>query len=326
MSKKIMKWAVIGPGGIAERFALSMQKVEDAEIWAVASRNKSRAEHYAQRFSIPHVCSSYEELWARNDIDVVYIATPHVFHYDQALKSLESGTAVMCEKPLTLNAAASKTLFEHAAKHNAFLMEAMWSPFLPAIKKVKHWVDEGRVGDIQMIQSTFGIEAPKDPSGRWFNKDLAGGVTLDASIYNIALSNWFLNNTPIHIAAQGHIGMSGVDESVSVTMDYGKGQFSQYQTSFTTRLPNEMSIVGSDGRILIGGSFWATGNAELFSGDEYERFDSEVSDCGFEYEIQHVNDCVRSNKLVSDIITPEFTCELASIMDTVLAQLNLKFE
>ena len=326
MMSGIFRWGLIGPGQIAERFAESIDAVDGAVLHAVASRNGERAKAFANRFKAEKAYGNYGDLYADPAIDAVYICTPHRFHAEQAAACLLAGKPVLCEKPLTVNAKESNHLFALAQQQQVFLMEAMWSPFLPVYQQVKQWLDEHRIGDIRMMQSSFGFAMDRDPSGRWLNPELAGGVLLDMGVYNVSISQWLMNRMPNKIQAVGYIGDTGVDEMVAVNLDYGDGVVSQFQCQFQSQLSNDFWIYGSQGRIQIEPFFWDNGGVQLITQEQQEtRLQLPFRARGFEYQIEHAMDCIRSGKIASDVISFDHTRATMEIMDMIRAQINLRY-
>jgi len=184
------RWGIIGPGRIAHTFAKAAAVVDGAVLHAVASRDADRSRQFAGQYQIPRVYDSYEALAADPEVDAVYIATPHRYHREQALLCLEAGKAVLCEKPLTVNAAETRALIDLAHKKQVFLMEALWSRYLPIYSHVRDWLDSGLIGDVELIQSTLGFAMTRDPNDRLLKHELAGGALLDLGVYNIAMSQW----------------------------------------------------------------------------------------------------------------------------------------
>ena len=206
-----IRWGILSTGYIARQFAEGLSTLADARIAAVGSRKPERAAEFAERYGIPRSYGSYEELAHDPDVDVLYIATPHRFHKDNTLLALAAGKAVLCEKPLTLNAAEAEVVVSTARQSKLFLMEGMWSRFIPAMVKAKQMVDDGTIGDVQIVASDFGFTAPFDPKSRLYDPELGGGSLLDVGIYPVSLASLILG-PPERIASMGQIGATGIDE------------------------------------------------------------------------------------------------------------------
>lgn len=324
---KAFNWGVIGPGLIAERFAQSLPYVEGACLYAVASRSSERAEQFARTYSANRTYSDYDDLVQDTHVDAVYIATPHRFHYQQIKLCLEAGKSVLCEKPLTVNAKEAQELVALAQSKGVFLMEAMWSPFLPVFQQLSAWVESGQIGKIKLMQSSFGFAVDRDPNGRYLNHDVAGGVLLDMGVYNVALSQWLVRRYPEQVLAQGYIGETRVDEMISATLDYGDGVASQFICSFQSQLPNTFTLCGTLGSITVHPFFWDNGEItlETLSGHK-ETKRLPFRGRGFEYEIEHAQACIQLGAVESPMIDFELTLQTQKIMDEIRLQIGLRYD
>jgi dihydrodiol dehydrogenase / D-xylose 1-dehydrogenase (NADP) len=179
----MIKWGIIGAGRISEKFASDFQVVKDAKIVAVAARELNSAQTFAQKHNIAKAYGNYEQLAADPEVDVIYIGTTHNFHFEHTMLCFKQNKHVLCEKPVTVNATQFKTLTEEAARRNLFLMEAMWTPFLPPIIKALEWIAQGKIGHVQLIKADLGFVLNSNPEARLYNPALAGGALLDVGIY-----------------------------------------------------------------------------------------------------------------------------------------------
>jgi len=249
--KTSFKWGIIGPGRIARKFANAVLKIPSASIYAVASRSSNDPEQLKQTFHAEKYYESYEELAADPKVDAIYIATPHRFHYENTRLCLEAEKAVLCEKPLTVNAKQADELFRLSKLKQIFLMEALWTRFLPIYGQVRQWLDAGEIGIIRNAESTFGYTASRNVKDRLLNIQLAGGSLLDIGVYDIALMQWIFRKPPQTITAVGQIGETGIDETVSAIMSYENGAFAQFTCSFQAQMLNQLVITGTDGILLF---------------------------------------------------------------------------
>ena len=284
MSRAKIKWGILGPGKIAHKFASDFQFTSNAELKAVASRTRARAQEFAEKFNIEHAYEGYEALYTDSDIDIIYIATPHNFHLEQSLKALASGKAVLCEKPITTKLSDAAELFEFAASKNLYLAEGMWTYFLPAIKKAMEWVKEGRIGKITSIKADFGFAKEYDPTSRLYNPALSGGVLLDMGIYPLAISRLFLDWSPINISMVARKAPSGVDDDVNLLIEY-QDATATLHTTFRSKLHNHAYIIGDNGYIDIP-AFWSATECKLYQ--DVKLIDHYVDNrkgSGFEFEI-----------------------------------------
>ncbi|WP_264875985.1 Gfo/Idh/MocA family protein [Vibrio agarivorans] len=320
-----IRWGIIGPGRIAHRFAGAFSAIDDGELYAVASRNKERLAAFADQFGIPHRYTDYESILADPNVDAIYIATPHRFHFELAKQALESGKAVLCEKPLTVNGAQSQALFEIAKQNDAFLMEALWSRFLPAWQQIKQWLNDGVIGEVVSMHSSFGFKAERNVDDRLFNLELAGGALLDTGVYNIAMSDFVMGQAPDTIQSDVLVGATGVDERCTVTLSFGDVR-SEFTCSFLEALPNEFRVVGSDGQVIAKSNFWELDSVQLTKKDGSEQcFSFPHLSNGFEYQVMEVHRCLHAGKRASDNVSPEFTIRNMAVMDAILAQAGVRY-
>ena len=263
MSSPPFRWGVLAPGRIAQRFAQALETVKGARLHAVASRSPERGQAFAQRYRASVHYDSYEALAHDPEVDAVYIASPHRFHHGQARLCLEAGKPVLVEKPFTVNASQAADLIALARGKGLFLMEALWSRFLPVYRRVREWLDDGAIGTIHLISSTFCFQAEPDLSDRKFNHELAGGALLDLGVYNITLSQWVTGENPSAIGALARIGATGVDELTAVTLAYPQNVVSQFTCGFLFDAANDFLIYGTKGHIRVQAKFWESTRAIL---------------------------------------------------------------
>jgi len=246
-----MKWGIIGLGKIAEKFAIALASTENSVLHAVASRDLLKAQSFSSKFNVPESHGSYEAMLDSKDIDVVYIATPHNLHFENAKACLSAGKHVLCEKPFTVRADEAEELFRLAREKNLFIMEALWTRFLPVFRHVFEWLEGGEIGTPSFLDSSFGFVSCEDYHARLFNPGLAGGALLDIGTYNIDISQWILKKNPVEVYADAFLGQSGVDERTSVILKYSDGEASQFTCSLRCNLPNDFTIYGKKGSIRI---------------------------------------------------------------------------
>lgn len=326
MSNDTFKWGIIGPGRIAQRFADGMTAVNDSEISAIASRSTERAQAFASKNNIARHYDNYLSLVQDQDIDAIYIATPHRFHYEQAKLCLEAGKHVLCEKPLTVNAQECQDLIDLAKHHKLFLMEAVWTRYLPIYQQIRQWLDNEVIGDIKLLSSTFGFNMPRSDNDRWLSHDAAGGALLDMGMYNVAISQWVMGEDPIKVQAMSHLGNTHVDEMTSANLLYSNNVVSQFTCAFTSLLTNDFFIYGSKGHIRISPMFWDCQQASLcLEGQTPQTVDLPFKASGFEYEIEEVINCIKAGLLESPITPLSDTLGNMKTMDIIRQQVGLKY-
>ncbi|MEG0693189.1 MAG: Gfo/Idh/MocA family oxidoreductase [Oscillospiraceae bacterium] len=313
----MFKFGIIGAGNIANRFCDAVNMIETASVVAVASKTLEKAKTFAKDNKIDAYYDSYDELVKRDDIDAIYIATTHNFHYDNCMLALSNGKHVLCEKALTLTKAQTEEIFNFAKSKNLFCMEAMWSRFLPAVKKAKDWIDSGKVGEIDMSTFLVGFKCDDNPLGRMRNPNLAGGAIFDIGVYAIEMTTYLINQELKNVQSVITYTNEGVDKVDSITLSFDNC-VSNLQCIITCNVDSEMNIYGTHGRINIKNPLFAD-KATLYdsNGIVLEEFYAR-RDNGFEYEIQEVIDCVKAGKLESDVIPHKDTIQCAEIFDLCL--------
>jgi predicted dehydrogenase len=204
-------WGIIGTGKIAKEFATGLAVLPEAELVAVGSRTAESANRFANMFGVPHRHASYEALVNDSNVDVVYVATPHSLHKENSLLCLQAGKAVLCEKPFTINAAEAETVIRLAREKKLFLMEAMWTRFIPLVVKVRQLLADRVIGDVQMLVADLGFLVDFDPLHRLFAPQLGGGALLDLGVYPVSLASMIFG-PPSRITGMAQLGKTGVDE------------------------------------------------------------------------------------------------------------------
>lgn len=296
MKKNMIKWGIVSTGRIAEQFCSDMSYVTNGELVAVAARNIEKAQKFANHFGIPKAYEGYQVLFDDPDIDIIYVATPHNFHYENVRDALMAGKSVLCEKPITINSEQSQTLIDLAKAKKLFLMEAMWTYFLPAIIKAKQWVEEGRIGKIKHIKADFGYPMPYQLESREYRADLAGGCLLDMGIYPLALAHYFANDAMSNLLVKADFAPNGVEDDLIILADAGDIKLT-LATSFQCKLQNLAVVIGDQGHIVIP-DFWRANRCELYHSDDLiECFYDERKSLGLNYEAQAAGEALLANKI-----------------------------
>ena len=323
-----IQWGIIGCGGIAGMFATSLQALETGILLAGASRTPGRAAEFAEKHAMARAYTDYEALVADPDVDAVYIATTHNFHHENIRLCLENGKHVLCEKPFTVNAAQTAELIELAREKNLFMMEAVWTRFLPAIGKLKEVLATGDIGEVLTVKADFSIEGEFAPEHRLKNKALAGGALLDLGIYPITFASIVFGEQPTRILSSVVIGDTDVDDRSFYLFDYEGGRRAMLSSSFTHNAPTEGIICGTQGYIRVPGFLWAHEfHIHLEGQDEPETIHLPyVEGENFRFEIAHAMQCIKDGKPESDIMPLSETLAIMQTMDTLRAQWGLKYE
>jgi predicted dehydrogenase len=245
-----IRWGILGTGTIAYEFAYGLSFIPEARLLAIASRSSKKAETFANAYRIPKIYDSYEALVQDNEVDIVYIATPHFRHKQDCLLCLNSGKAVLCEKPLAMNANEAREIADVARSQGIFCMEAMWMRFMPLIQEVQSLIQNGKIGEVLMFSADFGYPTEFDPENRFFNLKLGGGSLLDRGCYPISLA-FQLMGAPSSVKGQASLGSTGVDEQSAIVMSYQSGGLAQISTTLRTYASNVATITGTKGKITI---------------------------------------------------------------------------
>ncbi|MGC8823684.1 MAG: Gfo/Idh/MocA family protein [Bacteroidales bacterium] len=323
--KTTIQWGILGTGRIAEKFAVGLQHVSNAQLYAVGSRTQEQANAFASRFGIPRAYGSYADLASDPNVDVIYIASPHVFHAEHTLLCLEAGKAVLCEKPFAMNARQVSEMINKAREKNLFLMEALWTRFMPTVRHIEELIALGTIGDIIQIQSDFGFKAIYDPQWRLFNKQLGGGSLLDIGIYPVFISLLLLG-MPDEIVSSAIIGETGVDESMAAIFKYNTGKMASLSATFMANTPTETIISGTEGRIRMHRMWHTPTFLTLTKNDgtsEDIRFQYAAN--GYEFEAQEVTNCLLNGLKESPLLPLSFSEKLISLLDTIRGQWNLEY-
>lgn len=325
MATKKFNWGVIGPGRIAQQFANGLNVIDDANLYGVASTSAERAAEFAKKNNGEKTFTSYAALVADPQVDAVYVATPHRYHFENVMLCLNAGKPVLCEKPLTVNAAETKKLIETSRSKKTFLMEALWTRCLPIYEQIRKWLDAELIGDIKYMCSTFGFVAPKAEDDRWLNPELAGGTLLDMGIYPISVSQWVAGQDPQSFSVQAVLGKTGVDELTAVTLKYPSGVISQFNSNFLVRNTNDFFIYGTKGRICIQPNYWGASDATLFTEGQELTVSKPFTGGGFEFQTKEAMHCIRAGLLESPKMTHTESLANMELMDKIRAEIGLKY-
>jgi predicted dehydrogenase len=323
MNEKI-RWGIIGTGSIAKKFADGLAALPQAQLVAVGSRARQTAEEFGEKFHVPRRYDSYAALAADGEVDVVYVATPHPMHADNTLLCLKAGKAVLCEKPFAMNASQAAQMVHLARGRKLFLMEAMWTRFLPAMVKVRQLLAEGAIGEVRMVTADFGFRVGWNPQGRLLNPHLGGGGLLDVGVYTVSLAHMILGQ-PLKVLSQAHIGATGVDEQAAIILGFAEGRLALLSCAVRTTSPTEAQILGTDGSIRIRSPWWRTANFVLQAGGKEKVFEMPFTSTGLNYEAQEVMDCLAAGRTESTVMPLDETLAVMRTLDEIRRQWGLKY-
>lgn len=327
--QQTFNWGVIGPGGIANRFAGALAAVPGARLAAVFARDAAKGQAYAeqwQRGGAPaRVTTALAELLADPSVDAVYIATPHSNHGEYIRAVLEAGKPVLCEKPLVTSLEEGQALVDLARAKGVFLMEAVWTRFLPAYDLAGQMLRDGAIGELRAMQSSFCFTGPADLSHRCWNPALAGGSLWDIGIYNLVVTRWVLQQfnggvcpEPLSIDVAATLAPTGVDASVTATLHFPGGVTSQFRCGFDATSINAFEALGSQSSLRFPTDFWQAEAVERVTRKApIERVEAPFAVNGFEGEIAEAQACIRAGLLESPRMPHAETLALLRWMDAI---------
>jgi predicted dehydrogenase len=320
-----IRWGIIGTGKIAQSFAECFQWVPQAQLCAVASRQEAQAQAFAAKYHIPAAFDNYQALAQSDDIDAVYIAAEHTQHYPATLLCLANKKAVLCEKPLAINALQVEKMIALAQNQQVYLMEALWTRFLPNFQKLQQLIADDAIGKIRHIQADFGFQALADPQSRLFNPALGGGALLDVGIYPLFLSLQLLGK-PLRISAQALLTDQGVDAQTAITLEYA-AQLATLTASIVCNQSIEANIYGEKGKIKLHFPFHTPlAKIELFKNWKTSQvIEVETVGNGYNYELQAATDDLLAGKVQNDLFSWQDSLQLMQVMDAVRQQIDLQY-
>lgn len=328
MAQKI-RWGILGCGKIARKFAADLAHVDDAELIAVAARQKETAEAFAKDYPAKYIHQGYDALVQNDEVDVIYIATPHSHHYENTLLCLNNGKAVLCEKAFAVNAKQAAKMIALAKEKNIFLMEALWTKFLPHYKTVLQMICDGKIGEIKSVSANFGFKPVPPFAQRIYDPALAGGTMLDIGIYNVFIVLSVLGK-PASIDAVMTPAETGVDDQCAVTFNYNNGAIAQMFSSFAGNLATEAHINGSEGRLKLCHRFYAPEAViEYYPGfmDSIEIIAKEKEEgWGYQHEARHVGECLRQGLKESPVVSFADTMLLMETLDAIRYKAGILYD
>ncbi len=324
--RKNYRWGILGAGRIADKFCTALNFVEGSELYAVASRDKERAKAYADKFKASKWYDNYDDLIRDENIDIIYIATPNVFHHELAIACMQQHKAVLCEKPISINYRLSKQMIDQAEESQVFLMEGMWTSCMPFLEKIQQLIKEDVIGVPQYVSADFGFTAPVDFESRLFSKSLGGGSLLDLGIYPIFLATLILGE-PSVIQSVSKLTATGVDEYCNIVIQYPKGQVAHLLSTISFSTAIEAEIIGTKGRIAIQNPwFKATDFSVILNDGTKQQFSIPHACNGFEHEIKEVMHCLDNGLLQSERMPHQLILSISKIMEEVLKKAGVEFE
>jgi len=321
----MIRWGILGTGKIARRLAKAIAVLPDAELAAIGSRSAETAEAFGHEFSVPCRFDRYEDLVACPDVDVVYVATPHSRHLQDATLALEAGKPVLCEKPLTVNVREAEELIATARRERLFLMEAMWTRFVPAVVRLREWIEEGAIGEIRFLTANIGKHHAFDPDSRLFDRELAGGALLDVGVYPVSFASMLLG-TPSEASGVMQKASSGVDEQCSISLAYPSGALTSFAATLVGDTPQDGLIIGTKGWIHVHRSI--THPETLTRGSltgEPKTLEIPHLGNGYPHQVIEVMKCLRAGRMESEIMSLDESLSIIRTLDSIREPWGLRY-
>ena len=320
-----LKWGVIGPGGIAQIQIADMQ-LAGLNIHAVASRSLEKAQDFAGQFNIPHAFGSYSELLANPDVDVVYVSATQNVHRDIALEVIAAGKHLLLEKPFTLNAKQAKDIQAAALAKGVFVMEAMWTRFLPSHVRLFEILNSGVIGEITQVIADHTQYLPVEVAPRLHESELGGGSIIDLGVYPISFANRIFG-APLSISAKAALNSDGLDLHTAMLFEYANGRQSVLTSGIDSPGPITAEILGTKGRIAMDLSFYEQSTFSVYDQDRnlIERYEGKIQGRGMQYQAIHVEECLAAGLTQSSIMSLDETVEIMAVMDQVRAIIGVTY-
>jgi predicted dehydrogenase len=320
-----IRWGILATGGIARSFVADLRLLPDAEVVAVGSRSAESAQRFAVENGIPRAHGSWQALAEDPDVDIVYVATPHSAHHAAAMTCLRAGKATLTEKPFTVDAAQAAELIAVARAGKTFLMEAMWTRFIPAIIEAKRLVEAGAIGRPTSVDAEFSLLAPADRTHRLWVRKLGGGALLDLGVYPVSLAHLFLG-PPDEVTARASLTPEGIDQNTAVILGYRDGGLATLTCSLIGSSPRSATIAGTEGHIAMPHRFHRPRSFTLHRDGQKTKVHLPFDGRGFHFEAAAAQRCLRAGLIESPRLTHADSLAVMSTLDTVRAQIGVSYD
>ncbi|OZM82992.1 Gfo/Idh/MocA family protein [Pseudonocardia sp. MH-G8] len=318
-----VRWGVVGPGRIAAKVVRDFAHLPDAEVVAVASRSAERAQAFAAANGIGRAHGSYRAIVEDDEVDALYIATPHPQHRAVALAALKAGKALLVEKAFTVTPAATREIAAAATEAGVFVMEAMWTRFQPAVVRLRELLAAGAIGDVRSVQGELGVNAPIDPQDRFYNIAAGGGALFDLTVYPVSFAQ-MLFGAPDTVVAHGTLAPSGVDVEEAVLLGWADGRTASLFTSLRCATPGQMRVFGSAGWIDVLPRFHHPDTIVLHrTGRDPEEITAPATGAGYAHELREVTDGVLAGRPESAVMPLVDTIAVQDVLGAVADQLGM---
>jgi predicted dehydrogenase len=320
-----LRWGILGTGGIARQFTDDLLLTGHA-VAAVGSRTRENAERFAALFGIAAAHGSYQALVDDPSVDLVYVATPHPWHYPNATLALNAGKHVLVEKPFTLNAAQARRLVTLAADRRLLVLEAMWTRWLPHMVRLREIITAGTIGDIRSMSADHTQLLPADPGHRLNALELGGGALLDLGVYPVSFASE-LFGPPQSIQSMATFKDTGADAQVATMFGYVGGQIATTYSASTTRGPNVAAVVGTDGRIEVDSVWYTATGLRVYdgAGTLIQDVRPAVEGRGMQFQAAEAERLVSAGQIASAVLPPEETVAIMATLDQIREQIGLRY-
>jgi len=323
--KKKYKWGILAPGKMSAKFTNGLKLLDNVELYAVGSRDKSRAEQFAVEHGYKKFYGSYDELANDKEVDVIYIASPHSHHLEHTMICLKNKKAVICEKAFGINSSEVKTMIGEAGKQKVFLMEALWPPFQPIYRKTKEMLQGGEPGNLLHMNGRFSFQAPFDKQDRKFNLDLGGGSLLDIGIYPVIDALYFMG-VPSDIAAKASFSGTGSEDSISIIFRYDNGCMATLYSSFRTAGGIGCDLLCEKGNLFFSRERDMSQRLIVaLNGKEIKEYSLLPDGMGYQFEAMEVMKCLDEGKLQSNVVPHSFSLNLIETLDRIRKAAGIVF-
>ena len=324
MEEKVkIKWGIIGLGNIAHQFADDLMLVHDAKIVAVASRNLEKAQGFAEKYTCEKAYANYDEIFDDDEVEILYIATPHNSHAALTIKALQSNKHVLCEKPIALCYNDAFQMIKASKINNKFFMEAFWTRFNPAVREAFYKIKNGEIGEIKYINADFAFQAVELEGNRMTDLKLGGGALLDIGVYPLFLS-YLMLGIPNEIIAKANFHDSGADLQTTMILQYDNAQ-AVLHSSFLSSSNMKAMISGTKGRINLNSPWFMAESYTLIKDNEKVKYKLPTKGKGFTYEIEECHRCIKENKIESTLWSHQTSLDLIKIVDKVRNEIGLVY-
>jgi predicted dehydrogenase len=319
-----IRWGILSTGSIAASFARDLHLLPDAELAAVGSRTTGSAERFAAEHGAARAHGSWQALVEDPEVDAIYVATPHSAHFEASRLCLAAGKATLTEKPFTLDLGQAETLVETARSSGVFLMEAMWTRCIPAVRRIAGLIADGAIGDVVSVHTDFGIQGPFPETHRLRDRRLGGGALYDLGIYPVTFAHLFLGK-PASIQAWARMSAGGVDENTGILLGYDSGAVAALTSSLLGDSARRATITGTLGRIEVPRDFFCPQGFTLWHGGESTPYELPFEGGGYHFEAAEVQRCLREGLVESPLIPLSETLEILRVLDEVRQKVGLDY-